>query len=124
MFSDCDQEKLVIYARLGSTAEQFARDHGIKIGYSFEEVCAFWVDEPQTASISPGKSQDALIHEETSGEDAELDEAYILALQQKYENDEITEDDMTLEEMKAVHLLYQKQISELRETLRKKLDRF
>lgn len=59
-----------------------------------------------------------------AGEDAELDEAYILALQQKYENDEITEDDMTLEEMKAVHLLYQKQISELRETLRKKLDRF
>lgn len=45
----------------------------------------------------------------------------LLELQKKYEDGLITEDDMTLEEMDALHKLYLGQIKELRETLSRKL---
>ena len=45
----------------------------------------------------------------------------LLELQKKYEDGLINEDDMTLEEMDALHKLYLGQIKELRETLSRKL---
>ena len=45
----------------------------------------------------------------------------LLELQKQYEDGLITEDDMTIEQMDALHKLYLGQIKDLRETLSKKL---
>lgn len=45
----------------------------------------------------------------------------LLELQKKYEDGLISEDDMTLEEIDALHKLYLKQIKELKETLATKV---
>jgi len=49
------------------------------------------------------------------------DYKHLLKLKEDYENGLITEDDMTLEEMEALHKIYSKEIKDLRETLTKKL---
>ena len=46
----------------------------------------------------------------------------LLELQKQYEDGIITEDDMTIEQMDALHKLYLGQIKDLRETLSRKLD--
>ena len=46
----------------------------------------------------------------------------LLELQKQYEDGLITEDDMTIEQMDALHKLYLGQIKDLRETLSRKLD--
>lgn len=45
----------------------------------------------------------------------------LLELQKQYEDGLITEDDMTIEQMDALHKLYLGQIKDLRETLSRKL---
>ena len=45
----------------------------------------------------------------------------LLELQKQYEDGLITEDDMTIEQMDALHKLYLSQIKDLRVTLSKKL---
>lgn len=45
----------------------------------------------------------------------------LLELQKQYEAGIITEDDMTIEQMDALHKLYLGQIKDLRETLSRKL---
>lgn len=45
----------------------------------------------------------------------------LLELQKQYEDGIITEDDMTIEQMDALHKLYLGQIKDLRETLSRKL---
>ena len=45
----------------------------------------------------------------------------LLELQKQYEDGLITEDDITIEQMDALHKLYQVQIKDLRETLSRKL---
>lgn len=45
----------------------------------------------------------------------------LLELQKQYEDGIITEDDMTVEQMDALHKLYLGQIKDLRETLSRKL---
>lgn len=45
----------------------------------------------------------------------------LLELQKQYEEGLITEDDMTVEQMDALHNLYLVQIKDLRETLSRKL---
>lgn len=45
----------------------------------------------------------------------------LLELQRQYEEELITEKDMTLEDMEAINKIYARQIKELRETLSEKL---
>ena len=45
----------------------------------------------------------------------------LLELQKQYEDGTITEDDMTIEQIDALHNLYLGQIKDLRETLSRKL---